>query len=359
MNIRCPECSTEFEMPDNPDNSGPGEAYCPGCGHGIELDRGGETSPNKTQLGVMGKVPSPGQVADEDSDPDVQDYNPFPDDQDEGTSPGHPTPGQPTSKREEPETEPPSETPESSEKSDTAPDRGTSREANPSDPSFGAVEADSGETTTESSDAGDDEDDFWSSGGGDEYDAFAPDSGTDSSFDADREFFDPDAPGSRTGGSRTREPASKNSSSTSNQGQPASQVGGGKPASEVSSQAEADSPASGSSAPPEQPPSPGIQSDSEGSSSRTTTSTTPDTAENEADRTWTGEDEPAVQSGPSTTLAQKVAYLALIVLIVVNGLLGFIAYKNAWMIDFVKFEQMLEVAFEGGTYEPREEWTKE
>jgi hypothetical protein len=307
----------------------------------------------------MGKVPSPGQVADEESEPHVQDYNPFPDDQDAGTSPGHPTPGQPTSEDEEPDTEPPSESPESPETSDTAPDRGTSREANPSDPSFGAVQANSGETTTESSNSVDGEDDFWSSGGGDEYDAFTPDSGSDSSFEADREFFDPDAPGSRTGGSKKRESSSTNNSSASSQGQPPSQAGGGKPASQVSSQAEANSPAAGSPAPPEQPPSPGLQSNSKGTSSTKTSPTTPDTAEKEADRTWTGEDEPAVQSGPSTTLAQKVAYLALIVLIVVNGLLGFIAYKNAWMIDFVKFEQMLEVAFEGGTYEPREEWTNE
>lgn len=396
MNIRCPECSTEFDVPDKSEDTSPREVFCPGCGHGFEFDGAGGQNRNKTQLGAMGhidadedapeatpkesktetgpdktqignpagKIPSPGQVADDAPDPADEsadrtddadsipestspDYNPFPHaKEDVSTSPGRPAPGQ-----EEPETD--------------------DRQENPSDPSFGAVEAESGESSTADPSPSDsaaavdsgnsaEEDDFWSSDSGDEYDAFSPETGMDPSFDEDREFFDPDAPGSRTGGSRN-EKSQKEPSQPD--GRANSPKPGGAPGSVRNQSASStNSGSSSSSQPPKQPPSPGIRSDSETTSTRTTPgnqSQTSTSSEDGDDRSWTGDKEPAVRSGNSTSLAQKVAHLALIVLLVVNGLLGWVAYKNDWMIDFVKFEQMLEVAFEGGTYEPREEWLKE
>ena len=54
---------------------------------------------------------------------------------------------------------------------------------------------------------------------------------------------------------------------------------------------------------------------------------------------------------------QKVANLVLIVLLVLVGFLGLVAALNDGMLDFKQFGSMIEVAFGGGDYKPRPEWT--
>jgi predicted Zn finger-like uncharacterized protein len=54
--------------------------------------------------------------------------------------------------------------------------------------------------------------------------------------------------------------------------------------------------------------------------------------------------------------ARKVANLALIVLLVSNAFLGFVALQNGWFLDFKRFDQMLAVAFQDGSYTPRPDW---
>lgn len=53
---------------------------------------------------------------------------------------------------------------------------------------------------------------------------------------------------------------------------------------------------------------------------------------------------------------QKIANLALIVLIVIVGFFGLLATLNGGMLDFKQFGSMLEVAFSGAEYKPRAEW---
>ncbi len=54
---------------------------------------------------------------------------------------------------------------------------------------------------------------------------------------------------------------------------------------------------------------------------------------------------------------QKFANILLVALIVGGGFLTVVAAQNSWFVDFANFRQMLEVAFQDGEYEPREEWT--
>ncbi|MFP4600103.1 MAG: zinc-ribbon domain-containing protein [Persicimonas sp.] len=54
---------------------------------------------------------------------------------------------------------------------------------------------------------------------------------------------------------------------------------------------------------------------------------------------------------------QKTANFVLIALIVVVGFFGLLAALSGGMLDFKRFPHMLEVAFEGAEFEPREEWT--
>ena len=55
---------------------------------------------------------------------------------------------------------------------------------------------------------------------------------------------------------------------------------------------------------------------------------------------------------------QKFANFLLILLIVGSGFLAVVAAQNDWFVDFKKFRQMLQVAFQDGEYEPREKWTQ-
>ncbi len=54
---------------------------------------------------------------------------------------------------------------------------------------------------------------------------------------------------------------------------------------------------------------------------------------------------------------QKTANFALIALIVVVGFFGLLAALSGGVLDFKRFPHMLEVAFDGAEFEPREEWT--
>lgn len=55
---------------------------------------------------------------------------------------------------------------------------------------------------------------------------------------------------------------------------------------------------------------------------------------------------------------QKFANILLVAFIVGNGFLAVVAFQNSWFVDFANFRHMLEVAFQGAEYEPREEWTE-
>lgn len=53
---------------------------------------------------------------------------------------------------------------------------------------------------------------------------------------------------------------------------------------------------------------------------------------------------------------QKFVNFLFLLFIAVASLLGFIAFKMDGLLDFKNVDQMLSVAFEGKTYEPRKEW---
>lgn len=53
---------------------------------------------------------------------------------------------------------------------------------------------------------------------------------------------------------------------------------------------------------------------------------------------------------------QKAANFVLITLLVGAGFLGVVAYLNDGVLDFERFDHMLQVAFEGEDFEPRAEW---
>ncbi|MFB6373521.1 MAG: hypothetical protein ABEN55_10495, partial [Bradymonadaceae bacterium] len=73
---------------------------------------------------------------------------------------------------------------------------------------------------------------------------------------------------------------------------------------------------------------------------------------------WAVDDVERVDEQFGASGFQKFGNFLLIVLIVGAGFLTFVAAQNAWFVDFAKFRQMLQVAFQNGDYEPREEWTE-
>ncbi len=58
----------------------------------------------------------------------------------------------------------------------------------------------------------------------------------------------------------------------------------------------------------------------------------------------------------SAGIVQKTMNLVLIVVLVIAGLVGFIASKTGGVVDFGRFDHMLEIVFDGKDFQPRPEW---
>lgn len=56
--------------------------------------------------------------------------------------------------------------------------------------------------------------------------------------------------------------------------------------------------------------------------------------------------------------ARRIFDVVAITLVVCVAFIGFVAARTGWVIDFTRFGHMLEVAFAGEPFQPREEWTK-
>jgi hypothetical protein len=69
-------------------------------------------------------------------------------------------------------------------------------------------------------------------------------------------------------------------------------------------------------------------------------------------------DEPIAPHTVGGSGLQKVANFALIALIVGAGFLGVVAGLSGGFLDLERFPHMLEVAFEGAEFEPRDEWVE-
>ncbi|MFB6265089.1 MAG: hypothetical protein ABEL76_15930, partial [Bradymonadaceae bacterium] len=65
-----------------------------------------------------------------------------------------------------------------------------------------------------------------------------------------------------------------------------------------------------------------------------------------------------IDPSPRARVAGDAFFAATPDFLVANAFLAYVAVQNGGFIDFAKFRQMLSVAFQGGEYEPREEWTE-